>query len=121
MMNRGRNKPSRRTVSPEDQKRMDVAKLCRWRKVKIFVQRPMGMRPAKIPGKSAKGWTTLPDYLKDSPMQEALRKYLTQAQRVDYSNHLAEICGSEYEKIFASAEQMADAFLLARKGKDTEP
>ena len=73
-----------------------------------------GIEPATMEEKVANlNWDWfkfMPDYLHDLNAMHEAEKVLTLAQRVDYTNNLAKICGTEKEKVFATAAQRAEAF-----------
>lgn len=59
------------------------------------------------------GWTVaaLPEYTKDLNAVHRLLAKLNQSQRVTYSNILAEVVETQFEKIFATAIQQCEALL----------
>lgn len=62
-----------------------------------------------------RGWgEKIPDYLNDLNAMHEAEKVLTMTQLSDYTYHLAEIIGSEWNwhLIKATASQRADAFLI---------
>lgn len=57
----------------------------------------------------------IPNYFSDLNACHEMEEDLTLEQRVEYSNNLARICGTEKEKIYATASQRAEAFGLTLK------
>ena len=57
----------------------------------------------------------LPNYCASLDLMATAEATLDQSQRVDYLNELARVCGTEKDKVFATAAQRAMAFYHVRK------
>ena len=95
--------------------RIAIAEHCgwtrNWQHGQWVICRPDGICDYCDPDPDAK-WEThrLPDYPNDLNAMHEAEKTLTQELRVLYCNNLAKVCGTEKDKLFATAPQRAEAF-----------
>lgn len=93
-----------------DQIRIAIAGVCgwKWHGDPSWPKHPDGYY-WKIEGRF--DYKSLPNYPEDLNACAEMEKGLTLEQRVTYSNNLAKICGTQFEKCFATAPQRCEAFL----------
>jgi hypothetical protein len=100
-------KKKEETMSPEQINRK-LAEWCGWTDVapgNYYPRQVWGIPPGD------KGQSHVPNYHASLDAVHEVEVNLTQAQRVDYANTLAKVCGTQHEKIFASAAQKCEALL----------
>ncbi len=96
-------------MSPEAQ-RIEIAEACGWKEIKPCTckEQPTGLSPFT----NTKG-NHLPDYLNDlNAMHEAEKVLLKNVHLyLDYVSRLSKMVGGNYDAVFATAAQRAQAFL----------